>query len=50
MKKGKLSTRVLSLLLVALTIMGIFPSAIMTASAGDYIPSPGTPAIIWDRQ
>lgn len=45
MKKEKLSTRILSLLLVALTIMGIFPSAIMTASAGDYIPPPGTAAI-----
>ena len=44
MRKEKLSTRILSLLLVALTIVGIFPSAIMTARAGDHIPPPDAPA------
>lgn len=33
MKKEKFPKRILSLLLIALTVMGIFPNAIMTAKA-----------------
>jgi len=40
MRKTKLSKRVLSLLLVALTVAGIFPSAITTASADHIDPKP----------
>ena len=42
MQKTKPSMRVLSLLLAALTILGILPSSIMMASAGDPIPPPST--------
>ena len=40
MQKTKLSTRTLSLLIAVLTVLGILPSSIMMASAGDPIPPP----------
>ena len=42
MQKTKLSTRTLSLLIAVLTVLGILPSSIMMASAGDPIPPPST--------